>query len=576
MKVSQLFGQTLREAPKNIDMISAQLLLRAGYIKQILSGVYSYLPLAQRAIQKIERILRQEIHDINGQEISLPVVQPAELWQESGRWEHLDQTLVRFKDRKNRPLVLSMTHEECLVDVVRGEIASYKQLPLLLFHIQTKFRDELRPRGGLIRTREFTMKDSYSLDLDQEGLDKQYQAHYNAYLKIGKRVGLTLLPVESDCGIHGGARAHEFMYAHEQGEDKNLLCTSCGYAANQEVATFKPSETFQDTPEAITEVYTPGSKTIKELANQLKIKPLNIAKSTFFMLETIEGPALVLAVVRGDMEVNEIKLLQLFQAHSLRPATHEELEEIGAVPGFASPLGLRKELIKIVVDEVVSQSTNLVMGANKVDHHVLNVTYNRDYYADQIAEIALADANQLCSHCQSHLTMIRGIEVGNIFQLGTRYSQQMSLNYKNNQGQSLPVFMGSYGIGVGRLLACIAEEYHDENGLIWPISVAPFQVYLLTVGENSEMMDYAFSLYQKLSNSGIEVLFDERAVKAGVKFKDADLRGLPIRVTISERNLNQGLVEVKLRSSQDKQMVSKEEVQEYLHRTIRELHLLYS
>ena len=536
----------------------------AGYIRQHAAGIFSYLPLAQRTIQKIEAILRQEIEAIGGQEISMPVVQPAELWKESGRWYTIDAEMGRFKDRSEREMALAMTHEEAVADLVRREVRSYRQLPLLVYHIQTKWRDDPRPRAGLIRAREFTMKDSYSLDADWDGLDQQYQAHYQAYFKIFQRCGLPVIAVASDVGMMGGQSAHEFMYINPIGEDTLLICESCDYSANRQVARFLKPIPEAETPLAVEKVATPDTKTIEALSKLLGISTARTAKAVF-LVATIpvqtEDPGgeienteerFVFAIVRGDTEVNETKLAALIHARALRPATEAEILQTGAVPGYASPVGLN---VEVVVDDLIPSSPNLVAGANEAGYHLRNVNYGRDYQAAYIADIVAAQEGDACPQCGSALKSVRGVEVGNIFKLGTHFSEALGCQFTDQSGVEKPVIMGSYGIGVGRLLACIAEEHHDSFGLVWPISVAPFQVHLIGLtGKNigSKTLELTETLYSALCDAGIEVLFDDRPESPGVKFNDADLIGLPIRLTVSERALKQGGIEYKRRDQSEK------------------------
>lgn len=566
MKMSQLFSLTLREAPTEAETASHQLLLRAGFIRQVATGIYAYLPLARRALTKIENILRQEMDAIGGQEMTMPVVHPAELWKETGRWYSIDAEMGRMKDRAGRDMVLAMTHEEVVADLVRHEIRSYRQLPALIYHIQTKWRDDPRPRAGLIRVREFTMKDSYSLDADEAGLDVQYQAHYQAYHKIFARCGLPVAAVKSDTGMMGGKLAHEFMYLSPVGEDTLMLCRACAYTANRQVAVFrKPIPTPEPTLPT-QRVATPGCKTIAELADFLHIPASRTAKAVFMIAEipSEQGTALafVFAVVRGDMEVNETKLANRLQARALRPATEEEIRGIGAEPGYASPVGLLAKSsplpVVVVVDELAAQSPNLVSGANEAGYHLLNVNYGRDYVAQHVCDITAAQEGDACPECGSSLQAVRGVEVGNIFKLGTRYSAAMGCNYTDVHGDSHPVVMGSYGIGVGRLLACIAEEHHDADGLMWPVSVAPYHVSLVVLPGKSEsalVLATAEKVYSDLQAAGIEVLFDDRPESPGVKFKDADLIGLPLRLTVSERMVAAGNVELKRRDQPDKRAI---------------------
>jgi prolyl-tRNA synthetase len=592
MRMTQLFAQTLREVPVEAEAPSHQLLLRAGYIRQLAAGVFSYLPLGRRALDKVERIIRQEIEAIGGQEISMPVVHPADLWKETGRWYSIDAEMGRFNDRAGRELVLGMTHEEVVADLVRKEVRSYRQLPRLLYQIQTKWRDDPRPRAGLIRAREFTMKDSYSLDAGWEGLDRQYRAHYQAYFNIFHRCGLPVIAVKSDVGMMGGQLAHEFMFLNPVGEDTLMLCETCGYSANRQVASFTKPEAAIEDQKALQKVATPECKSIEALAEFLGVPRSRTAKAVFLVAEMAgetpvvrgETPpeaaqAFIFVVVRGDMEVNETKLANLVKARALRPATEEEIQAVGAAPGYASPVGLtassgkRDALpVKIIVDDLVPRSPNLVAGANEPGYHLLNVNYGRDYTAHLVADIAAAQEGDACPQCSSPLHAVRGVEVGNIFQLGTRYSQALGAEFLDRDGQSRPVIMGSYGIGTGRLLACIAEQYHDEAGLAWPVSVAPFAVHLVALfgkkssaesgsaGSDDSNLSIANSIYAALWQAGVQVLMDDREETPGVKFKDADLIGLPLRLTVSERALVAGGIEFKRRDRSEREVVPLTEV----------------
>lgn len=563
MRLSQLFGQTLREAPADATASSHQLLLRAGFIRPLAAGIFSYLPLARRTLARIEAIMREEMNAIGGQEMEMPVVHPAEIWKESGRWYEIGPEMGRFRDRAGREMALAMTHEEVVADLVRKEVRSYRQLPLLLYHIQTKWRDDPRPRAGLIRVREFTMLDSYSLDADEAGLDAQYRAHYQAYFNIFHRCALPVLAVRSDVGMMGGTMAHEFMYLTPVGEDTLLLCDACGYAANRQVARFRKPAAPEEPPRPVEKVATPGVTTIEDLAAFLDIPRSRTAKAVFY-IATLgewerETERFVFAVVRGDMEVNESKLANAVRARSLRPALEEEIRAVGAEPGYGSPIGVQGALV--VVDDAIPESPNLVAGANEPGYHLRNVNYGRDFRADLVADIAAADEGCACLTCGRPMRAPRGVEVGNIFKLGTRYSETMGCTFLDAEGHPRPVVMGSYGIGLGRLLACIAEEHHDEYGLAWPCTVAPYPIHLLALGTpEGEPAAVAERLYRELGAAGLEALYDDRAESPGVKFMDADLIGLPLRLTISERSLGQGGVEFKRRDQKERFVVPLDQV----------------
>jgi prolyl-tRNA synthetase len=554
MRMSRLFSQTQREAPSGVETASHQLLWRAGFVRQLAAGVFSNLPLARRSLSKIEAIIRREIEAIGGQEITMPVVHPGDLWKETNRWYEIDVTMTRFQDRNGRDMLLGMTHEEVVTDLARKEIRSYRQLPVLVYQIQTKWRDEPRARGGLIRVREFTMKDSYSLDLDETGLDEQYRAHYQAYFNIYHACGLPVIAVASDTGMMGGKAAHEFMYLTPIGEDTLLLCDTCDFQANREVAHFaKPAAPAEET-RPVEKVATPDAKTIEALAEFLNIPKARTAKAVFMVATLTEGQAdvekFVFAVIRGDMDINDIKLSNAIKAKSLRPAEEAEIRAIGAEPGFGSPVGVHDCLI--VVDDAIPESPNLVAGANEAGYHLLNVNYGRDYTAHVVADIAAAQEGDACPVCGGTLRAVRGVEVGNIFKLGTRYSAVMGATYLDQNGEARPIVMGSYGIGVGRLLACVAEEHHDDDGLIWPVSVAPYHVHIVSLGKpGSDTESVADRLYADLQAAGVEVLYDDRAESPGVKFTDADLIGLPLRLTVGDRGLKEGVIELKYRATRE-------------------------
>lgn len=496
----------------------------------------------------------------------MPVVHPAELWQESGRWYKVDAEMGRFKDRSERDMVLGMTHEEVAADLARREIRSYRQLPLMVYQIQTKWRDDPRPRGGLVRVREFTMKDSYTFDATWESLDRQYRDHYQAYFNIFHRCGLPVISVAADSGMMGGKVSHEYMYLNAIGEDTLILCEACGYAANRQVARSGQPQVEAAEALPVKKVATPGCKTIADLARFLGIREAQTAKAVF-LVGTVAGEAkvskkqqFIFAVVRGDMELNETKLANAVQARGLRPATEEEIRAVGAEPGYASPVGLKDVLV--VVDELVARSANLVSGANQAGYHLLNVNYGRDYSAQIVTDLTAARAGDACPVCGSELKAERGVEVGNIFQLGTHFSEALGATYLDAAGQTQPVIMGSYGIGVGRLLACIAEHHHDEHGLRWPVTVAPYPVHLVRLaGKGSqETIQAGDHLYARLNAAGLEPLYDDRDESPGVKFNDADLIGLPVRLTVSERGLKAGTVEMKRRDGDEKAQIPLDEV----------------
>lgn len=558
MRVSKLFFQTLREVPNDAETVSHQLMLRAGLIRQVAAGIFDYLPLGQIVKHKVEEIIREEMNKIDGQEVTLPVVHPAEIWQKSGRWYEIGDDMARLKDRNDRDMCLGMTHEEVIADLASQIIKSYRQLPTMLYQIQTKFRDEPRPRAGLIRVREFTMKDAYSFDRDQAGIDAFYPRIYQAYFDIFRRCGIDVVAVESDTGMMGGTMAHEFMALAPIGEDTLLLCDNCDYRANRQVATFQKPKAAAEEAAPLSEVETPNVNTIAALADFLQIEGVATAKAIFLMAEMQNDKGelyeqFVFAVIRGDMELNETKLTNAIKARRVRPATPEEIKAVGAEPGYGSPIGIDRSDVLLLVDDLIPQSPNLVAGANRKDWHYRNTNYGRDYEADIVTDLVAAGEGDACPQCGAAMRSVRGVEVGNIFKLGTKYSVAMGAHYLDENGDSHPIVMGSYGIGSGRLMACVLEEHHDENGIKWPISIAPYQVYLVSLGtpRQPDVIEAADKIYQDLIDAGIEVLYDERDERAGVKFNDADLLGMPIRLTVGGRGLGNGIVEYKLRRTDE-------------------------
>jgi len=573
MRMSQLFGRTLREAPGDVELPSHRLMLRAALIRPLGAGIYSLLPLGWRVIRKVEQIIREEINAIGGQELYMPVVHPADIWRESGRYDSVGPELTRFKDRSDRDMVLAMTHEEIVTDLARQEINSYRQLPMLVYHIQTKWRDEPRSRGGLIRVREFTMKDSYSLDRDEEGLDVQYQNHWRAYERIFRRVGLDFVVVGADTGMMGGSASHEFMALSPFGEDIILLCESCGYADNREVATFVRDAPSGETLLPVEDVATPNTTTIQALADILNIPLAKTAKAVFFKGDS---GRFVFAVIRGDLDVNETKLRKAAGESGLTPATTEEIRAIGAEPGYGSPVGVHDALV--VIDLSVRDTPNLVAGANRTGWHTLNTNPGRDYQPDVTADIASAEAGFPCPVCGEPLVAKRAVEAGNIFKLGTRYSKVLGADYQDEEGESHPIAMGSYGIGSGRVSATVVEQHHDDRGIAWPVTVAPYEVSLLWIGAADDVaaQEAAETLYTELTGVGIEVLFDDRPDRAGVKFNDADLIGNPIRVSVSPRTLERGEAEIKLRTEKDPTFVPLTEVEPTVRRMLDELYAKFT
>ncbi len=575
MRMSNLFGATLRAAPGKTEAEGHQMLLRAGFVRQLGQGIFSYLPLGWRSLKKIENVIRAEMDAAGGQELSMPVVHPGEIWKATGRYYSIGPEMARFKDRRGRDMVLAMTNEEVITDLCKSEVDSYRDLPRLVYHIQIKFRDDPRPRAGLIRVREFTMKDAYSLDVDEAGLDAQYRRQYQAYFNIFNRCGLPVIAVGSDVGMMGGNLAHEFMYLTPIGEDTLVLSDECGYAANRQVATFakpQPPEEPLLTPER---VETPGTDTIESLAGFLHVPASRTAKAMFMATERErEDGSLVVepivAIIRGDHELNETKLANAVGATDLRPMTGEEIAEIGAVPGYGSAIGVSGATV--VVDDLVAASPNLVAGANEAGYHLLNSNYGRDYTAKVVADIVAARDGDPCIVCGSPLRTTRGVEAGNIFKLGTRYSAAVGATFLGAEGVQHPIVMGCYGIGIGRLLACAAEEHHDGRGLCLPITIAPAHVHICSLGAaDSAAGRVADRLYEELQASGIEVLYDDRGERPGVQFADADLIGIPLRVTVGEKALARGGVEVKRRDSDTDEIVAAEQAPERLRTLIHDM-----
>jgi prolyl-tRNA synthetase len=562
MRLSQLFFTTLRDDPAEAEMPSHRLLLRAGYLRQLGSGIYSLLPLGYRVTKRVEQVIREEMNAIGCQELEMPVVHPAELWKESGRYFKIGPELVRFKDRADRDMVLAMTHEEVIATLLRDLVQSYRQLPVQLYHFQTKFRDEPRSRGGLIRVREFVMKDAYSCDRDQAGLDVSYELYYGAYERIFQRLGLHAIPVGADVGIMGGSGAHEFMVLNDFGEDTLVLCDECGYAENQQIAQVRKPDPEPEDALPTADVETPGATTIDALATQLGIPRSRTAKAAFFV--TGDG-RFVVAIVRGDYDVNETKLVNGVKAlGGLRPATVEEIKARGMEAGYGSPIGARDATV--VVDELVMRSPNLVAGANRVGWHVRNVNVPRDYAPDLVAEITNAREGDACIQCGSPVKLRNGIEVGNIFKLGTDFSETIGAYYLGEDGERHPVVMGSYGIGLGRNVACIVEAHHDSKGIVWPAEVAPYSAHVVSIGANRDPAVAALAerLEAVAAEAGRELLYDDRDESPGVKLTDAELLGMPWILTVSTRSIAAGGVEVTERATGERRVVATQAVEELL------------
>jgi prolyl-tRNA synthetase len=550
MRFSKLFGKTLRQAPVEAESVSHHLLLRAGMIAQEAAGIYSYLPMGWRVLRKIENIIRDEMDKAGGQEVMLPVLQPLELWQQSGRDVSFGKSLFTLTDRKEHSLALGPTHEEIIADLARRYVQSYRDLPLMPYQIQTKFRDEPRPRGGLLRVREFIMKDLYSLDADEAGLHESYQKMCQAYRNIYARLGLPAMMVEADSGAIGGKDSHEFMFLTEDGEDEVIYCSSCGYAANAEKAQFVKKKSNDEAPLSLEEIATPETKTIEEVADFAGVLANQTLKAVFYFTDG----KFIFVVIRGDLEVNETKLRNALKCSELRLATESEVNEAGLVAGFASPIGVKG--IKVVADDSITSGSSFIVGANKSGYHFRNANYPRDFQVDLMFDIALAQPGDSCPRCGDELSSSRGIEVGHVFKLGIFHSERFGASFLDKDGTSRPIVMGSYGIGLGRLLAAIVEQSHDDKGIIWPFSVAPYQVHLCPLSlDKSAILPTAEEIYQELQNAGIEVLFDDRDDSPGVKFNDADLLGIPLRLTLSPRTLQSQSVEAKWRTEKETQLL---------------------
>lgn len=564
MRLSKMYVRTLRELPAEAEIPSHILLLRTGMIRKLASGIYGFMPLGWRTLHKIENIIREEMDKSGAQEILMSAIQPAELWEESGRWSAYGPELWRIKDRNGRDFCLGPTHEEIFTDIVRDGVSSYRQLPLNLYQIQHKYRDEARPRFGLMRSREFIMKDAYSFDKDQEGLDKSYDDMYDTYTRIFTRCGLMFRPVEADSGAIGGNASHEFTALSEVGESDIAYCESCSMAANVEKAVCRDAEPSPESEAMLElqEVHTPGTKTIEELASFLNIDKKKTIKALLFEKYDEDGKAdgYVAAFVRGDRDLNMIKLVNALKIpeHAIAFADESKLEAaIGAVGGFTGPIGLHDCMI--VVDSELVGLKNLCAGACKPDHHILNVNYGRDYEGDIVTDLKVLKEGDPCPVCGAPIKHTRGIEVGQVFKLGTKYSEAMNAIYKDENQQDHPLVMGCYGIGVSRTLAAVIEQHHDEDGIIWPVSVAPYHVIVTLVKPKDETQSkLAEDIYQRLLTAGVEAVIDDRDERPGVKFKDADLLGFPIRITVGKR-AGEGIVEYKLRRDSEKTEISVEE-----------------
>lgn len=574
MKLSSMFLHTHKEDPKDAEVISHKLMLRAGMIKKVASGIYSYLPYGLAVLRKVEEIVREEMNNIDGQEVLLPTVQPAELWEESGRWSMYGKELLRFKDRKGAPFAIGPTHEEVITALVREEVHSYRNLPLILYQIQTKFRDEIRPRFGLIRAREFIMKDAYSFDVDDASSEKSYNAMYGAYGRIFDRCGLEFRAVEAATGAIGGTFSHEFMVLADAGEDVILSCTKCSYAANIEKAEVlrQKALALEDAPEGKPQrVHTPGVKTVRQVCDFLGVRQKDIIKTIIYNTDT----GIVAALVRGDHEVNEVKLRQVLNCESLEMADEEIIKATtSASRGFAGPADLN---IEIIADMALVNDGPFITGANEEDYHLKGVWLSRDVSLTTIDDIRIANPSDPCPRCgKGMLEQIRGIEVGHIFKLGTKYSSAMDAMFSDERGSLKPIVMGCYGIGIGRTVAAIIAQCHDDNGIIFPLSVAPYPFLILPIDiKDGEVMATSMKIYKGLKATGIDVLIDDRDERPGVKFKDADLIGMPYRITVGPKALKDGVIEIKDRAKGGTTKISPDRIIDYCKSILKEKGIRY-
>jgi prolyl-tRNA synthetase len=570
MRATALLAPTLREAPADAEVASHRLLLRAGFIRRVAAGIYNYLPLAVRVIRNIEQIIREEMDRQGGQELLMPILQPAELWQESGRWDVYGPELFRLKDRHDRDFALGPTHEEIITTLVRGEVNSYKQLPLLLYQIQNKYRDERRPRFGLMRGREFIMKDLYSFDRDEEGLQTSYLKMHEAYTRIFQRCGLRFRPVEADSGAIGGSETHEFMVLAESGEASVLFCESgaCDYAANVErAAQVCLPEKAKDNLKNIAEVETPDCRTIEEVSQFLGIPAQDIIKTLLYETEA----EIVAVLVRGDRDVNEIKLLNTLGCLRVDLAGEETIRKVtGAARGFSGPVGMKG--VKIIADLEVASIINAAAGANKDNFHCINVNPGRDFSIDILTDVRMVEAGEPCPRCGQKMQDARGIEVGQIFKLGIKYSKLLGATYLDEGGKVKPVIMGCYGIGVTRTMAASIEQNNDQDGIIWPAAIAPFHAVIIPVNtKDAGQTTLAEAIYARLAATGVETLLDDRAERAGVKFKDADLIGCPLRITIGAKALTERQIEVRVRRTGETTMIPEEKLESAVLELLKEL-----
>ncbi len=566
MKVSNMLVNTLREVPAEAEIVSHKLLLRAGFIKKVASGIYSYLPMGWRVMQKIMDIIRDEMNNAGGLEVGLPSIHPAELWMETGRWDVYGDELFRLKDRHQRDFCLGPTHEEVLTDIVRKEVSSYKQLPLLLYQIQNKYRDERRPRFGLMRGREFIMKDLYSFDKDVEGMRISYKKMYDAYVNIFSRCGLEFRSVEADSGAIGGKTSHEFMVLANNGEAEIVYCSDCEYAANVEKAEAYPQSLPEEDHKEMLKVYTPGAKTMDKLAEYLEVAKTKTIKTMLYKADK----ELVFVLLRGDRTVNEIKVKNLLDCVSLEIADEELIkQELGLPMGYIGPVGL-PERIKIIADLEIRHLSNIVVGANECDYHLINVNPIRDFRLDIEADVRLIEEGEKCACGGGSLKSARGIEVGQVFQLGTKYSESLKAIYADEKGNNNYIVMGCYGIGVGRTMAAAIEQNHDDQGIIWPMTIAPFHVVVIPVSsKDNDQMEAAEKIYQELNKHGLQVIMDDRDERAGVKFKDADLVGYPLQIVVGRKTIGEGTVDLKVRKTKEEKTLNIEHAAEFINNLVQ-------
>jgi prolyl-tRNA synthetase len=555
MRTSQLLLPTLREDPGEAETISHRLMLRSGLIRKVAAGIYTYLPLGLRIIRKVEHIVREEMNRAGAQELLMPIASPAELWRETGRWDFYGKELLRFKDRHERDFCLGPTHEEVITDLFRREVRSYRQLPLNFYQIQTKFRDEIRPRFGLMRGREFIMKDAYSFDKDDAGARTSYQKMYDAYHRIFSRCGLNFRAVEADTGLIGGTSSHEFMVLADTGEETVVYSDSGTYAANVERAeALPPLETSREELRPLETVSTPGRRTVEEVTAFLKVEASKLVKTLLYST----GTETVAVLIRGDHDANEIKIKRLLGVAQLELAGPATVETVtGAPAGFAGPVGLK---LRIVADHAVKSATNVVVGGNRTDTHLLNANVDRDFQVEQFADLRNARAGDPSPRKDGVLKATKGIEVGHVFMLGTKYSQTMNASFLDPNGKECLAVMGCYGIGIGRTAAAAVEQHHDDKGIIWPYPIAPFHVHLIPLGQSARVAEATTSLYHALETGGLEVLWDDRDERAGVKFNDADLIGAPFQVIVGDKGLTEGLLEVKTRKTGHKTKFAASEI----------------